>query len=430
MTLDTKGATLAEWLHWQHTLNKKPIDLGLERVAAVAERCRLLPIRCPVITVAGTNGKGSTVTFIDSVLRHCGYRVGSYTSPHLHQYNERIRINGEVADDEAICRAFERIEAHREDRRLTFFEYGTLAALKCFLNAQVDVMVLEVGLGGRLDAVNIVDPSVCVVTNIDYDHTQWLGHDRESIAREKLGIARADTPLVSGDVDPPKVIATRAAQLGAPLYQYGEDFRHESDGAEWRFVSPEREMRLPLPGLFGDMQMRNAACAIMALHLMRHTFDIQDEDFAAGIRDARMPGRFQRARGGRDIYDIAHNAQGARELRRNLRKGVTGGRLHAVFGALKDKDVAGIIEGVKDEVHHWYLSAPNNERALRRDDLLAVARAAGLSDFQVYDSVAQAYDAAGERMGEDDTRLVFGSVFVVAEAQARAAGDDNASGLV
>ena len=185
---------LSEWLRWQETLNAQPVDLGLERVSAVAEQCGLLPVKCPVITVAGTNGKGSTVTFIDAILRQSGYRVGSYTSPHLHVYNERISIDGNYVSDVALCQVFEVIEKHRQGSALTFFEYGTLAALKCFLDAQVDVIVLEVGLGGRLDAVNIVDADVSIVTNIGYDHTQWLGHDRASIAFEKLGIARTRRP--------------------------------------------------------------------------------------------------------------------------------------------------------------------------------------------------------------------------------------------
>ena len=423
MPFNAKDASLADWLSWQQTLNINSIELGLERVIKVAQNCSLLPIKSTVITVAGTNGKGSTVTFLDAILRSQGYKVGSYFSPHIHKYNERIRINGQMLDDETICRAFQFIEAHRDGTPLTFFEFGTLATLKCFIDADLDVVVLEVGLGGRLDAVNIVDPDVAVITNIGYDHTQWLGNDRESIAYEKMGIARADKPLVSGDADVSPAIAENSKTIGAKLYQYGEQFRYEiidkgKDEKQWRFITDDTEMVLPAPHLFGDMQLRNASCAIMALNLLRDTLDVAPEAFAKGIESATIQGRFQRTGNGRIIYDIAHNVGSAHELKLNLRKSVKGGSLHAVFGTLKDKDVSGILKTMKDDVHRWYLSAPKSNRALRRDDLLNSAREHDLQNIQIYGNVTEAYIAAKEEMEEGDHLIVFGSVFVVAEAQA------------
>lgn len=397
------------------------MDLGLERVVKVAGRCGLLPATCPVILVAGTNGKGSTVSFLDAMLGRGGLRVGSYTSPHLHNYNERIRINGEVVGDEVICGAFDFIERRRGDCALTFFEYGTLAALKCFMEAGVDVMVLEVGLGGRLDAVNITEPVASVVTNIGFDHMQWLGRDRESIAFEKLGVARKGRPLISGDPSPPEIIAGRAAELGARLFQYGEQFACESGEDGWRFTFQGRTMQLPLPGLFGDMQLRNASCAIAVLCALNDAGDGLRVDAAAiaeGVRAAHIEGRFQRtdAAGG-VIYDIAHNVEGARELRKNLERAVAGARTQAVCGVLKDKDAVGMLEAMKEVVTRWYLAPPDNERCLGRDALEDAAQKAGLKNFRVCASVPDACAEAVKNREGGDCLTVFGSVFTVAEAQ-------------
>lgn len=410
---------LSAWLRWQQALNSSVIDMGLERVGAVARNCGLSDVRCPVITVAGTNGKGSTVAFLTAILTQQGYRVGSYTSPHLHRYNERICVNGEPASDEMICRAFETIERHRDDHDLTFFEFGTLAALKCFADAEIDVMVLEVGLGGRLDAVNIITPSVSVITSIGLDHIRWLGKDRESIAIEKLGITRKNTPLVSGDPDPPCVIRRHAHKIKAPLYQLGEQFDcRRTDDNHWEFIHKGNEaQRLLRPGLLGDMQLRNASCALMTLHLMRDRLPVSKDAIEKGVVDAHICGRFQVERQGRLIYDIAHNPDSVYELSCNLQGTASRGRLHAVFGALKDKDIDGIFNIMREHVHRWYLASPDNKRALPIDGLSAAALRAGISRFQVCENVADAYDIAWSHLPPDDTLLIFGSVFVVAEGQ-------------
>ena len=404
-------------------LHSESVDLGLERVAAVAERCGLLPVACPVISVAGTNGKGSTVAFLDAILNRRGLRVGSYTSPHLHSYNERIRIAGDIASDDTIRRAFEFIEGRRGDCPLTVFEYGTLAALKCFLDAECEVMVLEVGLGGRLDAVNIVDPEVSIVTSIGFDHVQWLGTDRDSIAFEKLGIARPGRPLISGDPSPPEMIARRTAEVGASLYQYGEHFHCEAGGSDkesgWRFTFQGRALDLPPAGLYGDMQLRNASCALVALRLLDDALGVDDDALVVGVRDAHVGGRFQIASGGRIVYDIAHNVDGVLELRRNLRRALGDRDVHAVFGALKDKDVDGILNAMKSGIKRWYLAPPEESgRAIDCEGLAAAARRVGLENFEVYASVPQACAAAGKNLTDDDRLVVFGSVFMVAEAQA------------
>ncbi|HSP00336.1 MAG TPA: bifunctional tetrahydrofolate synthase/dihydrofolate synthase, partial [Thioalkalivibrio sp.] len=308
--------TLEQWLAWQETLHPKAIDLGLERVARVAGRLGLLEPSHAVITVAGTNGKGSTVALLDAIYRAAGYRVCTYTSPHLLRYNERIRIHGALASDEALCRAFDAVDTARGEESLSYFEFGTLAALWLFWEAAPDVAILEVGLGGRLDAVNIIDSDVAVITSIGIDHEAWLGSDREVIGAEKAGVFRAARPAVCGDPRPPASIQRRALDLGAKLYMAGRDFSWQAAalGQGWQWQGPGAVVLadLPLPALFGPIQLNNAASALTAVTLLQARLAVSREALARGLQQVRLPGRFQQLR---DkplvILDVAHNPQGA-----------------------------------------------------------------------------------------------------------------------
>ena len=311
----TTAAGLDAWLAYIESRHPRSIDLGLERVREVATRMALGRPAAQVVTVAGTNGKGSTVAFVEAIARAGGWKVGAYTSPHLLRYNERVRIDGEEASDQSLVAAFAAVEASRGDTPLTYFEYGTLAALWLFGRSALDLAVLEVGLGGRLDAVNIVDADVAVVTTVDIDHTDWLGSDREAIGREKAGIARAWKPLVLGEVDPPSSVLRHAYAIGANAIRLGSDFFHEPvDAAHWRWREVGAELVLPHPRLDAPAQRANAATAIAALRALPRA--LPSHAWAEGVAGARLAGRLQRFEpdGVEVVVDVAHNAQAARGL--------------------------------------------------------------------------------------------------------------------
>ena len=411
---------LSEWLAWQEKLHPIAVDLGLERVRAVAERCQLLPIKVPVIMVAGTNGKGSTIAILESILRAQSYCVGSYTSPHLLRYNERICIDSVSVDDSLLCEAFDFIDRKRGGTSLSFFEFGTLAALYCFQRFPLEVMILEIGLGGRLDAVNIIEPSVSIITSIGIDHMKWLGHDRETIAREKCGIMRSNVPVVCGDHDPPRAIAEMATEKGANLYQQDKDFSCEQTGEKYSFHLEDSTMEdIPQPALFGRAQLRNAASALMALHCLKDQLSVTRQAVIDGLQQVCLSGRFEIKRGSLPlrIFDIAHNPHGAVVLANNLRDLPCKGRTYAVFGVLSDKDVRGILHELIPLVDVWYLTEPNTSRALRLDVLKEIVMENRLQ-APVLDtvSVSDACYSALMRMQKDDRLLVFGSMITVAEA--------------
>ncbi|MDE3011290.1 MAG: bifunctional tetrahydrofolate synthase/dihydrofolate synthase, partial [Pseudomonadota bacterium] len=312
---------LAGWLAYLEHLHSKPIDLGLERVRAVLER---LPARrpVPVITVGGTNGKGSTTAFLEAILVAAGYRTGCYTSPHLLRYNERIRIDRRPASDADIVASFEAVECVRGDTPLTYFEFGTLAALHHFDQAQVDVLVLEVGLGGRLDAVNVVEPDCAVVTSVALDHMEFLGPDRESIAREKAGIFRAGRPAVFGEADVPASLAAHATDIGALLHVAGREFSHRSGGSQWHFQGPRgQQYSLPYPALRGAYQLDNACCALTALALLQDRLPVAQQHVREGLVGVTLPGRLQVLPGRPAvILDVAHNPHAAAALARSLER--------------------------------------------------------------------------------------------------------------
>jgi len=393
--------------------------MGLERVAEVARRLGLGRPARAIATVAGTNGKGSTVAFIEAMARAARLRVGAFTSPHLLRYNERVRIDGEDAGDDALVAAFERIEAARGDVPLTYFEFGTLAALVLFEAAGLDLAVLEVGLGGRLDAVNIVDADVAVITTVDLDHQEYLGEDREAIGAEKAGILRAGKPCVLAEKDPPSSVLRRAYAIGAFAIRGHSDYLIDDLGADgWRWREPGYEIVLPNPGLEAPAQRGNAAAAIAALRAL--DLPVPDEALREGVRAARVPGRLQRLPGAPErVLDVAHNPQGARQLAEWLAANPR--RTVAVFSALADKDIAGITGPVAPHVSGWHLGPITDAgpRGLDGEALAARVRAA-LPDaaLRVHASLGQALEAAAGEAGPAGRVLVFGSFHTVAEALA------------
>ncbi len=412
-------ATLQEWLDWQETLHPSPMDLGLERVAAVHGRLFSAPLPCPVITVAGTNGKGSTVAMLEAILRAAGYRTGAYTSPHLFRYNERVRLDGGPADDATLCEAFAAVDAARGDTTLTYFEFGTLAALWCFHQAAPEVVILEVGMGGRLDAVNVVDPDVAVITTVDLDHVQWLGGDRDTIAGEKAGILRPGRPAVSSDPDTAAAIVETAAALGAPLHRLGAEYRvRERDDGAWDWLGPDGRARhaLPLPALRGAHQVRNAAGALMALELLAPRLPLPQAAVREGLQAVRLPGRLQVEPGAPTVvYDVAHNPQAARTLAAAL-AAMGGGPLHAVLAMYADKDIQGVTAPLLPLVEHWHLAPLPPPRGASTRTLAQVLAAAGARCSE-HASVAAALAAARAAVPAPGRVVVFGS-FQTVEAAA------------
>jgi dihydrofolate synthase/folylpolyglutamate synthase len=387
------------------------------------------------ITITGTNGKGSTTAMCETTLRRAGYKVGAYTSPHLIAYNERIRIDGRNVSDDDLCAAFERIEAARGTVPLTYFEFGTLAAFDLFRAARIDIAVLEVGMGGRLDAVNAIDSDVAIVTAVDIDHTAWLGHTREAIGYEKAGIFRAGRPAICGDPNPPAIIAAEAARIGAKLLQFNRDFFVERSGTEWTWrcavqgrtnvagdrmsgATDERlRAGLPYPSLRGDYQLFNAACALTALEMLADRFPVTQADVREGLISGVIPGRFQ-VLPGRPVrvLDVAHNAQAARSLAATLKQQRVEGRTLAVIGMLKDKDIVSVIGPLAGVVDRWYPATLHTPRGATAAQLIESLTAAGVPPPAAgYDDVHQAYAAAQREATAADRVVVFGSFHTVGD---------------
>jgi dihydrofolate synthase / folylpolyglutamate synthase len=405
--------TLADWLQWQETLHPRAIDLGLDRVAAVAARLGLPWTAAVTLTVGGTNGKGSSAHLAALIWREAGYRVGLYTSPHLLRYNERVRIDGTEIDDAVLCQAFEAIEAVRGDVRLTYFEFGTLAALWCFREAAVDVQVLEVGLGGRLDAVNLVDADVALITSIGIDHTDWLGPDRESIAREKAGIFRAGRPAVIAEPEPPYSLLESAAGIGARAIRAGVDFRcvpRAAGGFDWHGVA-QHWPALPSPGLSGAAQLRNAAGVLAAVEALQSRLPTPREAVQRALPQLAVPGRGQRR--GRYVFDVAHNAEAAQVLAAQI-AAMPRARTVLVLGMLADKPhatFADALAGLADEMVLVSLPGP---RGMRAADL--AARLPALQNLHCCDNIEQALARARALAGRDGRIVVTGSFLTVAAA--------------
>jgi len=413
--------TLPDWLAWIETVHHREIELGLERVHAVLDAMDLRRPLFATITVAGTNGKGSTVAMLEACLREGGYRVGAYTSPHLVRYNERVRIDGAEASDAELCAAFERIEQARGDVPLTYFEFGTLAAFEIFRRRGIDIAVLEVGMGGRLDAVNAIDADVAVVTSIGIDHVAWLGADREAIGREKAGVFRAGRPAICGDLQPPASIGRAAQGVGARLFQISRDFSVEPSDTGWVWrCGAELRAGLPFPALRGDYQLRNAACALTALACIADRFPLSQTQIKLGLTQATPPGRFQ-VLPGRPVrvFDVAHNAEAAQALAATLKRQFIGGTTYAVFGIMKDKDIGAVVRALSDVVDRWHVAALATPRAASAEEIERILAANGGRAVQRHADIAGAYDAVCRAAGDDDRILVFGSFLAVGDILAR-----------
>ncbi len=412
--------TLDDWLQWQESLHPSAIELGLERPGKVLRTLGLDAPRHTVITVAGTNGKGSSVAMLESILRAAGYRVGCYTSPHLRCYNERIRIDGVPVDDACLCEAFERIDRARGDISLTYFEFGTLAAFDIFEQAALDVAVLEVGMGGRLDAVNLLDADVALVTAIDVDHAAWLGNDREAIGYEKAGVFREGKPAVCSDPHPPATLLQYAEQLGAPLYCLNRAYRFEREGDGWLWRGEEiSRAALPLPALHGRFQLQNAAGVLMVLSLLNDTLPVAPQHLRQGLHAVSLPGRFQVVPGAVTvILDVAHNPQSAAALADNLAEIPVAGTTHAVVAMLADKDITQVLRRMAGVVDDWYPAGLDVFRGTDGSALAAAITESGVKVDTAYFSVAAALAAAQNAAKGGDRIVVFGSFHTVAEALA------------
>ena len=417
--------TLADWLAYIERQHPKSIDMGLQRVREVAARMRLPRPAKRVITVGGTNGKGSTVAFVEAIARAHGWKVGCYTSPHLLRYNERVRIDGVDAGDAALVAGFEAVEAARGDTSLTYFEYGTLCALWLFARSKLDLAVLEVGLGGRLDAVNIVDADASIITTVDLDHQDWLGEDIEAIGFEKAGIARPFKPLVLGDDDPPASVLRHAYAIGAQSWRIANDFFAEPLDAEtWRWREVGFSMDLPMPALAAPVQLRNAACAIAAVRTLRARIDKQT--YAEGVANARVAGRLQRfeRNGVEVVVDVGHNPQAARALAAWLRAQPRR-RTLAVYAALADKDVAGVAQALAGVVDGWHIAGLSDAgpRGLGVDDFARQLAGTAAADAARHVGVDAALQAAMAQAGPGGRVLVFGSFHTAAAALQRLAAN-------
>lgn len=371
-----------------------------------------------VVTVAGTNGKGSTVAMIEGMLCAAGYKVGAYTSPHLVRYNERICVQGQAVSDLALIDSFERIDAARGATPLTYFEFGTIAAFDLFRSAAIDVAVLEVGMGGRLDAVNVVDADVGVVCAIGIDHVAWLGPDRETIGREKAGILRPGRPAVCSDPDPPMSIRRHAEKIKAELLQLGRDFFIERGDAGWTWRSGDRiRTGLPYPALRGEFQLNNAAGALMALECLGERFPVTQGHIRDGLHHAAPPGRFQVLPGSpRRVLDVAHNAQAARALAATLKRQPVVGRTLAVFGMLVDKVIPDVARAMAGGVERWYVAPLPSPRSATTEQLLQALTAGGVTaPVTAFADVRAAYEAAGCDARPDDRIVVFGSFYAVGD---------------
>ncbi len=409
---------LAGWLAFADGLHAQTIDMGLDRVVAVRDALALKPA-FPVITVAGTNGKGSTCAMLEAMLTAAGYRVGVYTSPHLVRYNERVRIAGAPASDALLSAGFAQVDGARGDIPLTPFEFGTLAAMCVFTEADLDVAVLEVGLGGRLDAVNAFDADCSIVTSIGIDHVDYLGPTRELIGREKAGVFRAQRPAVCADPEPPLTIAQEAQRVGARLLQSGRDYRIARHAAHWTLARPGREWRdLPWPALAGEVQIDNAAACLMALDTLSARLPVSEAECRLGLQQVRLAARFQRWRpsaGGPEVVlDVAHNPHAAVRLAATLAAAPPRGRTLAVFAMLRDKDIPGTARALEGRVDAWFVAGLAEKRGSSAAEMAAALDAARVSvGVRLCATPLDAFHQALAAAGADDRVLVFGSFATV-----------------
>lgn len=412
--------TLAEWLVHLESLHPSAIDMGLGRVQKVQNRLGL-HADFPVLTVGGTNGKGSVCAMLSSILHCAGYKVGTYTSPHLLHYNERVQINLQPVEDAALVESFRAIEQGRGEISLTYFEFGTLAAMRLFMDAKVDVAILEVGLGGRLDAVNVFEPEVAAVVSVDIDHQSYLGDSREAIGYEKAGIFRCAKPALCADPVPPASLLAHAEKIGADLRLIGRDFGYQkqNEGQQWMAWSKDLPYHhaLPYPALRGDYQLGNASLVLAMLDVMHARLPVSAGNIKQGLLEVEWPARFQ-VLPGRPVVvlDVGHNPHAARVLRASLDQMAYFPKTHAVFGMMADKDIAAVVACLADRIDVWHVAAPQLPRAASAQSVAQlISKQAPDAKVLCYPSVAHAWQAASKSATEDDRILAFGSFYTVAE---------------
>jgi len=413
-----KRQSLAAWLDYIERQHPQAIALGLERVGEVLARLGVA-IPCPVVTVGGTNGKGSTCALLEMVLRSAGYRTGLYTSPHLLRYNERVRIAGRESEDAILCEAFAAVERARGTLPLTYFEFGTLAALLLFSEANLDAAILEIGLGGRLDAVNAVDADCSVLTSIGIDHVEYLGGSREAIGGEKAGIFRAGRPAIVADPQPPDSVLDAIRRIGAKPILIGRDFGYRAEGTQWSYWGPAgKRSGLAHPALRGAIQLRNASAALAALDCLRERLPVAMQDVRRALAEVALPGRFQVLPGRPQvILDVAHNPEAAAVLAANLADSGFSPETIAVFGMLRDKDIGGVARAVASRITRWHLATLPGTRGADSRTLAAILQESKIkSPMTRHDTVTAALAAARNEAGESDKIVVFGSFLTVAGA--------------
>ena len=420
--------TLQEWLfHLETAHSAGLIDMGLERVGEVKKRMGLQP-QCPVVVVAGTNGKGSVCAYLSQIYTQAGFKVGTLTSPHLLRYNERIAVNTRPVEDAAIVASFERIEAARAGISLTYFEFNTLAAVDIFIREKVDVMVLEVGLGGRLDAVNVFDADCAVVTSVDLDHQAFLGDTVEQVAFEKAGVFRSGKPAICGQTPPPESLRRHAGEIGAELLLIKRDFDFSTlENVQWsyRYHPQNSDGRtrnrnaLPFPALRGAYQLSNAACALTVLECLGDRLPVDIAAIKRGLLLVENPGRFQVLPGRPlTVLDVGHNPHAARALRRSLINLMFAEKRTAVFSILADKDIDGVLDIVKDQFDEWHIAPLDVPRGMTAEALVRKLSEHGIENVKVFENIEKAYRAALEKAGENDRIVVFGSFHTVAAVMA------------
>lgn len=419
--------TLPDWLALLESRHAEThIDMGLDRVRTVKERMGLA-FSCPVIMVAGTNGKGSTCAMLEAVLLQSGYKVGLYIKPHFLDFNERARINGDMASDAALIAAFDEVEASRGDIDLTYFEFTTLAIMRLLSTAGVDVAILEVGLGGRLDAVNVIDADVSIVTSIDIDHKDYLGDTREAIGFEKAGIFRPGKPAICSDPQPPQSLIDHAEKIGADLWLLGRDFNYQGDKQQWAYGGRgQRRNSLAYPALRGANQLLNASAALAALETLRNVLPVGAQEVRAGLAMVELPGRFQVLPGRpTTVLDVAHNPHAAATLAQNLGNMGFHRFTYAVFGIMQDKDIDAVLAHMAPVIDHWCVAALPSPRSADTAELAAkiegLKPAGAKSDefsVKTFANPADAFTDATSRAGQDDRIVVFGSFYTVAGVMA------------
>ena len=411
--------SIDKWLHWQESLHFTAIELGLERCRRVANNMGLLNPSYNVISVAGTNGKGSSIIMLDRILRNAGYKIGRYTSPHLLRYNERICINGNEATDTELCESFDRIDRARGDISLTYFEFGTLAALDLFRQHSVQLAILEVGLGGRLDAVNILDADISLITSIDIDHQEWLGNNRESIGREKAGIFRNLAPAICSEPNPPQSLLDCSEALGTPISILGSDYQFNLINDTWSWSTKDTRIeRLPRPMKYCDFQIQNASGVLMLLAKIQDEYPVSTENIKQGLSSFRLEGRFQIIPGAiPKILDVAHNRESIKALVDNLKVIPCYGKTHIILGMLKDKDHQRVIKELIEITDTWHFVSISRDRGIEAKILTSKLKALGrLENISEYSNVEEALDKIHKLSMPDDRIIITGSFYTVGAA--------------